>query len=237
MKSKMQAMDWKRIILCFVAVFGMGFFLSFLILCNLGTDPATFMNKSFSNRVGISFGTLQLLVNVLMLSLVLIYDRSMLGVGTVFNMVLVGYYADFFDWIWIKVIPESYFVNPVSRWIIFLSALFCFIISVAVYINSDMGVAPYDALPIIIAEKVTNKFKTFPKFLIRIMWDALAITIGILFGRIPVVGVILMALFLGPIISMVGKVLGRFLGDKKDVNNGFVGNMPKSGMVLKAGKL
>ncbi len=152
----------------------------------------------------------------------------MLGVGTIFNMVLVGYYADFFDWIWIKVIPESYFTASASKWIIFLSALFFFIVSVAVYINSDMGVAPYDALPILIAEKVTGKFPKFPKFLVRILWDALAITIGILYGSIPVVGVILMALFLGPIIATVGKILGRFLGEtKKESGSRLRGNLKK----------
>ncbi|MCR5587631.1 MAG: hypothetical protein K6F77_08920 [Lachnospiraceae bacterium] len=207
--------DSKRIALCFIAVFGMGFFLSFLILCNLGTDPATFMNKSISARIGMSFGNLQLIVNAIMLIGVLIWDRSMLGFGTIFNMVLVGYYADFWDMVWGKVIPKSAFVDPIPRWSIFLVSLFFFIVSVAVYVNSDMGVAPYDALPIIINKKVMDKFPKFPSFLVRMLWDALAICIGIIFGHIPVVGVILMALFLGPIISAVGKVLNSMFNKEK----------------------
>ena len=62
-KRRMFRFDKKKVLICFLAVLGMGFFLSFLILCDLGTDPATFMNRSGAARVGLSFGTWQLIVN------------------------------------------------------------------------------------------------------------------------------------------------------------------------------
>ena len=184
----------------------MGFFLSFLMLCGLGTDPCSFMNKAVSLRIGMLFGTWQLIINAVMLVIVLFWDRSSLGFGTVFNMVLVGYYVDFFDWVWEKTIPAHFFTDPVSRWMIFLAALFCFIVSAAVYINSDMGVAPYDALPKIITEKVTGRFPKVPKMLIRMVWDFTAVAVGTLAGGKPVIGIILMAVFLGPVISLTGRL-------------------------------
>lgn len=205
-------LDIKRIIICFLAVFGMGFFLSFLMLCGLGTDPCSFMNKAISLRIGLSFGTWQLIINAAMLLIVVLWDRSSLGFGTIFNMVLVGYYVDFFDWLWSKHIPAHFFTDPVTMWPIYLVALLCFIISAAVYINSDMGVAPYDALPKILTDKVAKRFPKFPKMLVRMGWDFSAILIGILSGGVPVVGIILMAVFLGPVISLVGKL---FFGKKK----------------------
>ena len=199
-------LDIKRIIVCFLAVFGMGFFLSFLMLCGLGTDPCSFMNKSISLRIGMMFGTWQLIINAVMLLIVIFWDRSSLGFGTVFNMVLVGYYVDFFDWVWSNTIPAHIFTDNVTRWPVFLGALLCFIISAAVYINSDMGVAPYDALPKIITQKVTDRFPKVPKMLIRMAWDFAAILVGILAGGTPVVGIVLMAVFLGPAISLVGRL-------------------------------
>lgn len=197
---------FKRVAVCFLAVLGMGFFLSFLMLCGLGTDPCSFMNKAISLRLGMLFGTWQLIINAVMLVIVLLWDRKNLGFGTVFNMVLVGYYVDFFDWVWSKTIPSHIFTDNVTRWPVYIVALLCFIISAAVYINSDMGVAPYDALPKIITEKVTGRFPKVPKMLIRMVWDFSAIIIGILAGGIPVVGVVLMAIFLGPAISLVGRL-------------------------------
>ncbi|MBO4592241.1 MAG: hypothetical protein J5684_06760 [Eubacterium sp.] len=201
--------DKKRILICFAAVFGMGFFVSLLIMCNLGTDPCTFMNQSVSAKVGLSFGNWQLILNIVMFIFVIIFNRKLIGFGTVFNMVLIGYYVDFFTYIWKKYIPETTWTNPVSRWIIFLVVLFCFIVCASVYINSDTGVAPYDALPIIITnftERVTGKDL---KTIIRIVWDGSAILIGTLCGGKPVVGIVLMALFLGPIITAVGKLMNK----------------------------
>ncbi len=205
-----------RIIICFVAVFGMGFFLSFLILCNLGTDPYTFMNRSAAARAGISFGNWQLLVNVVLLILVLILKRNLIGIGTIFNMVLVGYYADFFCWLWGKWIPASAFTGAFSRWCIFFIALAFFVVSVAVYINSQMGVSPYDALPLIITEKVMGKFPKIPAFFLRILWDGSAILIGMAAGGMPVIGNILMAVFLGPVISIVDKLFQRYIFKQKE---------------------
>ena len=199
--------DKKRIIQCFLAVLGMGFFLSFLILCNLGTDPYTFMNLSVADRIGLSFGTWQLIINLVMLAVVIRFKRSLIGFGTIFNMVLVGYYADFFDWLWGKWIPAKAFTAPVSLWCIFLIALLGFILSVAIYINVDMGVSPYDGLPVILTEKITKKFPKVPPMVIRIAWDGAAILVGILAGGIPIIGIILMALFLGPAITLVRKLM------------------------------
>lgn len=198
-------LDKQRIALSFLGVLGMGFFLSFLILCNLGTDPYTFMNVSVAARVGLSLGNWQLLLNLVFFVLVFVLRRSLIGFGTVFNMVLVGYFADFFSWCWKKVFPASVFTNSFSRWSIFFIALASFVVSVAVYINANMGVSPYDALPLIITDKVRGRFPGVPAFFLRMLWDGAAILVGMSVGGVPIIGIILIALFLGPVISMVGK--------------------------------
>lgn len=205
-------LDWKKIIICFIAVFGMGFTLSFLILCDMGTDPCTFMNRAVAAKVGLSFGTYQLIVNIFMLCLVFIFKKKLIGFGTIFNMVLIGYYADFFCWVWRKIIPASAFTEPVSRWAIFIVALILFLISVAVYINQDMGVSPYDGLPIIITEKLKADKSMIGKTILRILWDGSALMIGVIAGNTPAIGHILMVLFLGPAISFVGKLINRYEG-------------------------
>ena len=208
--------DKKRVLLSFAGVFGMGFFLSFLVMCDLGTDPCTFMNRSISSRIGLSFGNWQLLLNSVMFLIVLLLKRKLIGWGTLFNMILVGYYVDFFTWIWRNNIADHIFTDAPSRWAIFLLALLFFMISAAVYINADTGVAPYDGIPIILTDAATSHLPQIPKTAIRICWDGLAIIIGILFGGVPIVGIILMALFLGPLITLVGKKLKPLLSGESN---------------------
>ena len=82
-----------------IGIFFMGFVLSFLIEVDMGTDPCSFMNVSISERLPISFGTWQLICNILLFIPQILWGRKYIGPGTVFNMVFIGYIADFFRWI------------------------------------------------------------------------------------------------------------------------------------------
>ena len=196
----------KRLVVMLIGVFLMGFFLSFLIKVDLGTDPCTFMNLTISRKLGILFGTWQLALNAVLFVIVILFGKKCIGFGTIANMVFIGYIADFFGWLWDKTIPERYFTEFPSRAVIFALALLLFIISVSFYINADMGVSPYDAMPQIISDRVLTKV---PYYIIRIGYDFFVIVIGVMFGGTPNIGILLMALFLGPIISVVGKFLGK----------------------------
>lgn len=196
----------KRLIVMNIGVFLMGFFLSFLIKVDLGTDPCTFMNWTVSERLGILFGTWQLILNAVLFIFVILFGRNQIGAGTIANMVFIGYIANFFKWLWEKIIPEHYFTDMPSRAVIFVLSLLCFIISVSFYINANMGVSPYDAMPQIISEKVIKKV---PFAVIRIAYDFLVIVVGVALGGKPNIGIVLMALFLGPVITIVGRFLNK----------------------------
>lgn len=196
----------KRFIVMNVGVFLMGFFLSFLIKVDLGTDPCTFLNWTVSEKLGILLGTWQLMLNLALFIVVILFGRNLIGLGTIANIVFIGYIANFFMWLWEKEIPEYYFTTFPYRGIVFAAALFLFIIAVSFYINANMGVSPYDAMPQILSDKV---FKKVPYSVVRIGYDFFAILVGILLGGHPNIGIVLMALFLGPVISVMGKFLNK----------------------------
>lgn len=194
---------FRRAVTVVFAAIGTGFFLSLLINVNLGTDPCTFMNVTISRRFGISFGTWQLLLNLGLMVFVLLASRvRYIGLGTLANMVLIGYTTDFFRWVWARTLPEMVFTQFPSRAIVFAIALMGFIAGCAVYMNCAMGVAPYDATPMIIG----GWLKDLPFTVIRMCWDFGVIAIGVaLGGGVPPIGSFLMALFLGPIIGIAGR--------------------------------
>ena len=197
---------WNRdALVSFFGVTGMGFFLSFLILTDYGTDPATFMNRSVAARIGWTLGNYQLVFNLALLLVVILCDRKLIGFGTVFNMILIGYYADFFCWLWGRLIPESLFTDQPMRALIFAAALFLFVISAAVYMNAGAGLSPYDAA----AKLFTRLIPRLPFFVMRMVYDFLAIGVGLLAGGRPTIGIILIAIFLGPFITIVGKTMQR----------------------------
>ena len=65
---------------------------------NVGVGPSTAMNLGISARIGMDFGTYQLLVNFVILVFVFFLDKHLSGLGTIINMVGVGYLIQFFTW-------------------------------------------------------------------------------------------------------------------------------------------
>lgn len=82
-----------------VGVLFMGFAVAALVLADLGTDPFTTACLAFAARMGWLLGSAELLINAVMFCLVLWQDPHRIGLGTLANMVLVGYTADFFGWV------------------------------------------------------------------------------------------------------------------------------------------
>ncbi len=191
----------KKCLVMATGIFFMGVFVSFLIEVDLGTDPFTFMNVVLSERLGISFGTWELILNALMFVPVLIWGRRYIGPGTVMNMVCIGYIADFCRFLWHKIIPQRFFTEWPMRAVIFALALLCFVIAAAVYMNADAGLSPYDAIP----QLLHKPLKKIPFFLLRIAYDGTAVVVGILCGKLPGIGHVLMVFLLGPAVSLVGK--------------------------------
>lgn len=191
----------KRFTTMMFGIFFMGFFLSFLIDVNLGTDPCTFMNVTVSEKLHILFGTWQLLLNSVLFIFVVLFDRHQIGPGTIANMVFIGYISDFFRWLWKRTIPEYVFKEWPYRAVIFIVALLCFVVAASLYMNADMGVSPYDAIPNILSARV---LKNVPFKFIRIGYDGAVLLVGALLGGRIEICTILMVFLLGPTITAVG---------------------------------
>lgn len=131
-----------------------------------------------------------------MLVTVAFISINYIGIGIIVNMVLVGYISDFFMLIFNSLLELS--LSLTIRIILLVIGLVMSSLGVAMYMHSNMGVAPYDAIPAIIEIK-TNKKIPFNKG--RIFIDFLAIFIGFLFGATVGIGTVVTACFMGPLIQ------------------------------------
>lgn len=169
-----------------------------------GVDAFTGMNLGISGFLGLSFGTWQLIANGLILILVFFTVRSYIGLGTVVNMVCVGYIADFLCWL-VNDVARIEMTLPLRILALLLGTLFASL-GVALYMKADMGISPYDSVAPIIVKLTRDKI---PFQYARISSDIAAIVIGLLFclaskGNIWTiigVGTVINALFNGPLIQ------------------------------------
>jgi len=196
-----------RLIVMILGVITQGIGLSLLLQIDLGTDPCSCLTLGVTNYLPVTFGTAQLLCHLITFTFVLIFDRSKIGFGTIGNMVCLGYIADFFGWIWGKVIPEGFFQQGFTAWICLIPSLFIFICGASAYMTADLGMSPYDGLPFIISSALPK----IPFKLIRILWDTAFMVTGYLLGGAVGVVTILTAFCLGPVIAWFQKKLAVFI--------------------------
>ena len=206
----------KRLAFMLPAVILMGVFVSILVEIGWGTDPASFMNLNIASTLGWGLGNTEVLVYGLMLVFTFIFGAQMIGFGTLANMILIGYVVDLCRWVWSNIGFAAFIAQSslAVRIVIFAITLICFVFVAAIYINAQMGVAPYDAMPQIISDWIPK----IPFFVIRILFDLSAVLIGVIAARFnpegiqgSAIGSILMSLMLGPVISLVANPLKKIL--------------------------
>ncbi len=186
-----------------IGIFMVGIAVGFFKIAEMGADPFTAMNTGISSMLSIQFGTLQLGVNALILVLVFAFKRQFIGFGTIFNMVFVGYTADFIMWILAK-LQITFAIWP-SRIALLIFAALLICIGDALYISADMGMAPYDAAGYIV-EMLTKQ--RIPFRFARIILDIICASIGCFTGmktgiqwKIIGIGTVMLAFCTGPFIQ------------------------------------
>lgn len=187
--------------LCGVVVQGMG--LSLLREIDLGTDPCSCLTQGVTNFVPLSFGTCQLLCHLVTFVFVIKYDLGMIGFGTIGNMCFLGYISDFFRWGWSLLLPAGFFEAAGNRFMLLIPSLAIFMFGAAAYMCAGLGSSPYDALPFIISGRV----KKFSFKVIRMIWDISFMVAGFVLGGDVGIVTIMVAFFLGPIITWMQRKL------------------------------
>ena len=189
----------RRVVALFGSIFMMGFCVAVFKLIGAGTDPCSCMNLGISGRLGISFGTWQLMLNIALLLIVMRFAPEKISLGTLVNMVFVGYVAELFMYLLGGLIPETG-LSLAVRAIIFVPAIALFLLVASIYMTVDLGCAPYDARPMIIAARTSRlSYRA-----IRMAWDLAALSIGFLLGATVGIATLITGFCLGPAITAVG---------------------------------
>jgi uncharacterized membrane protein YczE len=197
-------------ILCVTGVFIIGIGVSFMRYANFGIDPyMCFMNGlhlAVFKKLGVTFGTTFAISSFLMVSVVLIFDRSKLGLGTVATIALTGYISDLGVFLCSFIAIEGTALFVLRACMVPLGIVLIAIGS-GLYFNTDVGVSPYDGIGLIITEKIgkPNMYRW-----LRIGTDLICVSLGFSMGNIPGVGTLVMALFTGPLFAFFRKRISEW---------------------------
>ncbi len=165
-----------RILMMLAGILLIGMCVASYRMSGFGVDPFSCMNLGVSGFVGMSFGTWQLIVNALLLVIVWFTVRSCIGLGTIVNMVFVGYTADFLCWAFLEQIGLTV-TMPLRIFLLAAGTLFASL-GCACYMAAEMGIAPYDSVAFIVTKSTKDKVSFRAA---RVLSDLIVIAAGITF--------------------------------------------------------
>ena len=166
----------KRFIHIVVGILLIGICVAAYRLAVFGVDPFTCMNLGISSFLGMSFGNWQLIMNIAILVVVFFTVRHCIGLGTIVNMVGVGYIADFICWIVNSQLQLS--ITMPFRIVLLVIGMLFASLGAAMYMTANLGIAPYDAVAFII-QKVSCERISFRMG--RVISDITVMLVGIIF--------------------------------------------------------
>ncbi|MBP5443303.1 MAG: hypothetical protein J6Y60_08680 [Treponema sp.] len=210
----------KRIGMSFFGVIVCAISVGIFKIAALGVDPFQSFMAGLDFMIPLDFGLLYIIVNVLLLSFALIFDRHYIGIATFINLFLLGYITQFtYEFL------QTIIQNPtiVIRVICLVVGVVIICFGSAFYMTADLGVSTYDAVALIISKTwKKGKFQY-----VRIITDLVCVILGVgLFmlaggqpSAIPTIagiGTIVTAFFMGPLIEFFNVHIVRpFLAGKK----------------------
>ena len=201
-KTKRILMSLFGVLICAVSV---GIFK----IAALGVDPFQSLMSGLDALIPIPFGTLYVIVNLVLLSFSLIVDRHNIGIATFINLFLLGYITEFtYEYL------QTVIVDPtmLTRFICLTVGVVVICIGSALYMTADLGVSTYDAVAIVLSGKwKLGKFKYC-----RIATDLVCVIAGcVIFliaggslRQIPTIagiGTVITAFFMGPLIDFFNR--------------------------------
>lgn len=195
-----------NILLCSILL--MGFSVAVFSFSGMGVDPFTAMNMSVSSILGVGFGFYQMCINGVILIAVAFAAKKLISVGTVVNMLGVGFTCEYFTSVLKAVLPAA--DNIIYKTVLMVIGVLLLSLSASLYFNCDMGVSPYDALGKVMEEKLKLKYKWC-----RICTDLVCTAIALVLGGPIGIGTVITALFMGPVVSLCDNSISKKIMEHK----------------------
>lgn len=194
----------KRTLISLIGLIFCGIGVALFLYTGLGVDPASVFELGIANVFHISYGTSSALINVVILVIVFIIDKSYINISSVIAIFGIGYTADF-----VKLLLNLLRLgelNIIVKLEMILAGLLIMAVGIATYIRADLGVGAIDLISEIISRKGKLQYR-----LVRIAGDISFVVIGFLLGGTVGIGTVVAAFMTGPSVQFVRPFVHRIV--------------------------
>ena len=211
----------KRVVMSVLGVVICGLSVGMFKHAAFGVDPFQALMSGLDAVIPIRFGTLYVIVNLLLLGFALAMDRRKIGLATFINLFLLGYVVEFSQAQCRRLLPAP---GIGVRALLLLAGLVILSLSSALYFTADLGVSTYDAVALIWSEKQSR----IPFSVCRVITDLVCVLAGValclaagmgarqILGSVGI-GTVITAFCMGPLIAFFNRTVARpLLGESAE---------------------
>lgn len=164
-----------------------------MVVCGLGADPYNIMAQGLAGRLGTQVGTMNGIIQVVLLLGVLPFAWRRIGAGTALAAVLLGTVMNFFSPLLEPLRVAPFFVRALAS----LAAPVFVGSGIALVQTANLGMCSNDVVPLAIYERQSR----LQYRMLRILYDAVQFVIGFALGGTIGIGTIFSIFLTGPAIQ------------------------------------
>jgi len=170
----------------------LAFGVSVIIQANLGTATWDVLHIGLSENFGLSIGRWVQIVGVVMVVLTSLLEKTRIQIGSVLNIVFVGFFLN-------QILAADFIPAPDTltvRIIMLLVGVTIMGVGSGMYVSSKIGAGPRDGMTLYIAKRFSLSVGTS-----RTILESLALTSGWLLGGPVAIGTFVTVPLIGPIMQ------------------------------------
>lgn len=193
-----QKISLRRILGMIAGVVIIGVGIAVFKFSHLGNDSISALNLRIAELSGLPFSIENVLMNLCLFVPQLIWGRRYIGLGTIINSFCIGFIVTFTSDVMTAAFGTADTLPVQLFWVavgVLVVAFGC-----SLYQTADLGVAPYDALSLMMAERLP-----VPYFGCRVFTDTLCAVIAFMLGGLIGLGTLICAFGLGPFVQFFTK--------------------------------
>ncbi|WP_423241377.1 YczE/YyaS/YitT family protein [Oceanobacillus zhaokaii] len=171
---------------------------------HLGLHPWDVLNVSFFERVGLSIGSWNIIISVVLIVISWLLDKSYIKLGTFFNAILVGAFVDFYMWLDFLPVPSNTWVDVV----LMIIGIVIMGFGGGIYNAAGVGSGPRDGFMLSISDKLGA-----PIGRVRIISESLVLVIGLILGGPVFVFTFIFTFIQSPIFQYFYLKIGRRINE------------------------
>ena len=179
----------ERLLRLIAGLFLYGFTMAMMVESTLGLDPWDVFHQGLAAHLPLTFGQVVIIVGAVVL-LLWIPLRQMPGIGTVLNVIVIGFAADF----GIAMIDQPH--DLVLRGLLLVGGVVGNGFAGALYIGAQLGSGPRDGLWLGLVRRTRRSVRFW-----RTMIEVAVLVIGFILGGTVGVGTVLYGVSIGPIVQ------------------------------------